>query len=72
MDKDRRTESAHKRKGILKDSERQDSRDTTLSPDDGALRRAIQSVRTSAQNALESDEIQSSASARKEMMSCSE
>jgi hypothetical protein len=52
MDKDRKTESAHKRKGILKDSERQDSSDTTLSPDDGALRRAIESVRTLAQNAL--------------------
>ena len=52
MDKDQKTEPAHKRKGILKDSERQDSSDINLSPEDGALRRAIESVRTLAQNAL--------------------
>ena len=52
MDKDQKPEPAHKRKGILKDSKRQESSDTNLSPEDGALRRAIESVRTLAQNAL--------------------
>ena len=52
LGKHQKTESAHRRKGILKDSERQGSRDKTLPPDDGALRRAVESVRTLAQNAL--------------------
>ena len=41
-----------KSKGTLKDSESQGSGDQTLSSDDGALRRAVESVKILAQNAL--------------------
>jgi hypothetical protein len=51
MGKQRSTDSAQKRKGIVKDLDREDSRDKV--PEDGSFRRAFESARTLAQKALE-------------------
>ena len=53
MGKQRSTDSAQKRKGIVKDSDREGSRDKVLPSEEGSFRRAFESARTLAQKALE-------------------
>ena len=53
MGKQRSTDSAQKRKGSVKDSDKEGSRDKVLSPENGSFRRAYESARTLAQKALE-------------------
>jgi hypothetical protein len=61
MGKQRSTDSAQKRKGIVKDLDREGSRDKV--PEDRSFRRAFESARTPGPEGFGADQVKSSSSA---------